>query len=432
MNRNRSLILSSLASVAVIVVLLVSIGFEATAQESATPTPRATRESANRNDPAVFYADPATSTGDAEWAVSDDTFESFYPHGFKFTIKATSSAGEIESATAVWSHAPRNLRRASAEYNPDSGIFTATWPGVAESSIPPWVAVNYQWRFTDVAGNTYTTAWVLGNEYDDNNQHWDRYESEDIIVFVEAGLPADTGQQTLDAMAAQRETYRQAWGALLSNKPRAILFATASSFTQWRYGETNQQVIGLTSSDWGGTVQRLAGAGIIDLTWGTVLHEVGHLYQQEFAPAGFPSGTWWNEGNATFFELNQQYDYEQRVRNLAVRNQLPTLLLGSGPGQSSTGPDGINRLGYDTGYTFFKWIAVNYGLSAHYQIVQGVRDGSDRNATLERVLGLPIGEIESRWRVWLGAPPEVPTLIPTEPFRFPPTVTPFIFPTRSN
>lgn len=431
MNRKHGFLLTSLIGMMALLLLLTSIGFEAAAQDDGTPTAAPT-ERASRNNPDVFYGDPASSTGDAEWTISDNTFESRYPNGFVFTVKASSSAGEIENATVVWSHAPRNQRRASGQYVEDQELFVGSWPGIAEDSLPPWVAVNYQWRFTDVAGNTYTSIWYRGGEYSDTSTTWHRYESEDIIAFIEEGFPEDMGQQVLDAMAAQRETFLQAWGGLLSNKPRAILFYNNQSWLGWRRGETSASLAGQTSSDWGGTVQRLASGGPLAMAWGTVLHEVGHLYQQEFAPSGFPPGSWWNEGNATFFELIQDYDYEQRVRNLAVRGSLPALLMGTGPGQNSVGADGQIRLGYDTGYTFFKWLVVNYGLDAHYQIVQRVRDGSDRNAALEDVTGLSVNEIETQWRVWLGASPDAPTLFPTEPFRFPPTVTPFIFPTSSD
>jgi hypothetical protein len=168
---------------------------------------------------------------------------------------------------------------------------------------------------------------------------------------------------------------------------------------------------------------------VIDLAWGTVLHEVGHLYQAEFAPVAFAGVDWFNEGNATFFELNQQYDYEQRVRNLALNYQLPNMLEGSGPGQGSAGPDGLNRLGYDTGYTFWKWIVENYGLDAHRQIIQTISTSVSRNEALEMALGMSVQEIEQAWRVWLGASPNPPTLVPIPTMRFPPTVTPFIFPT---
>jgi hypothetical protein len=120
------------------------------------------------------------------------------------------------------------------------------------------------------------------------------------------------------------------------------------------------------------------------------------------------------------------------VRNLAASNQLPALLEGSGPSQNSVGPDGINRLGYDMGYVFYKWFVEIYGLDAHREFMELLGPSIGFNAALEQVTGLPYQEIERQWRIWLGASPEAPTLVPIPTMRFPPTVTPFIFPTASN
>jgi hypothetical protein len=427
--RQRSLIPLFL-SLMLIVMLFSAIGFQAVAQDGgATPTPTAegeTEDSTHRD----FYADPATATGDAEWTVEERTFTSNYPAGFEFTAQLASSKGDLTAATVLWSHAPGQQSRRAAELDPATGIWRAVYDN--SESTPPWVAVNYRWFLTDSEGNTYRSEWFLGEEYTDNTHEWERFESEDIIVFAEAGLPDDTGQQTLDAMAAQRETYRQAWGDLLPYKPRAILFANRASFEEWRQGQVNPNVIGQTNSVWGGIVQVVAGGGITQLAWSTVLHEVGHLYQNEFVPAGLATGTWQNEGSATLFELYQDYDYEQRVRNLAASNQLPALLEGSGPSQNSVGPDGINRLGYDMGYVFYKWFVEIYGLDAHREFMELLGPSIGFNAALEQVTGLPYQEIERQWRIWLGASPEAPTLVPIPTMRFPPTVTPFIFPTASN
>lgn len=431
MKKNRSSILSVLLGLLVIAALFASFGLEAVAQDdgSSTPTPNP-EATPNRNSPEVFYSDPPEIEGDAEWTLTDRTFTSFYPTGFEFTAVASSSTGDITNATVVWSHAPRQLRRRSAELDEDEGIFRARWNH--DEDAPPWVAVTYQWQFTDEEGNTYISEWFQGEEYYVPEGGWERFESDDIIVFVQDGLPSDTGQQTLDAMAAQRETFRQAWGGLLSNKPRAILFNSVATFQEWQAGTNNPLVAGLTSSEWGGTAQRLTSGGAVDLAWGTVLHEVGHLYQIEYAGFFFPAGSWWLEGNATFFELNQQYDYEQRVRNIAANGNLPVLLQGTGPNPAGTGPDGIGRYGYDIGFTFWKWLVLNYGLDIHYRIVETATTSTSRNDVLEEVLGIPSEQIEREWREWLGAAGDAPTLIPTPTFNFPPTVTPFQFPTSSS
>ncbi|NDJ87510.1 MAG: hypothetical protein GYB66_16675, partial [Chloroflexi bacterium] len=197
-------------------------------------------------------------------------------------------------------------------------------------------------------------------------------------------------------------------------------------------GQRHPRLPGPPAPAWRATPHPLSSGAAAAPAGATVLHEVAHMYQDEYAAAGFSPGTWWIEGNATFFELNQQYDYEQRVRNIASSGRLPTLLKGSGPGASGSGPDGIGRYGYDVGYTFWKWVAVNYGLDAHREIIEKVGTGIDRNGVLEEVLGMPIEDIERQWRIWLGASAEPPTLIPTPTFRFPPTVTPFQYPTSPS
>jgi hypothetical protein len=224
---------------------------------------------------------------------------------------------------------------------------------------------------------------------------------------------------TMDAMAAQRETYRVAWGDLLPYKPRAILFGDRSAWEEWRIGASNPRVIGQTSDDWGATVQVVSGGNLYDLAYGTVLHEVGHLYQDAFTVLS--AGTWFIEGDATFFELSQQYDYEQAVRALAAVGELPVLLQGTGPGVSGQRA----REGYDIGYTFFKWLTDNYGLEAHRELMALIDKGTPRNQAIEAVTGMTVEEVESAWRVWLGASAVAPTLIPTPTLLFFPSPTPF-------
>ena len=84
---------------------------------------------------------------------------------------------------------------------------------------------------------------------------------------------------------------------------------------------------------------------------------------------------------------------------MAASGSLPKLLEGVGPPTS-----GINaRQGYDIGSTFFVWLTETYGIEAHRELMQAIRGGMGRNAALEHVTGLSVAEIESAWRVWLGA-----------------------------
>jgi hypothetical protein len=433
MRHNHRSIAIVFVSILAALLLFGSIGLQALAQDGgdspdATPGPdEGEMRVPSRANP-DYYDVPAETTGEAEWTLAERMFTSNYPDGFEFTVQASSSAGDIENATVIWSHAPGYSRRQAAEYDEENERFVVNWEG---GGVVPWVAVNYRWLLTDEEGNTYQSEWFTGQEYEDTIYSWTRLESEDMIVFVQDGLPEDTARLTIDAMAAQRDIYRQAWGGLLPYKPRAILFATRAAWNEWQRGATNPAVIGTTRPEWGAVVQVVSGGDTVDLAYGTVLHEMAHLYQSVFAPVAFGNVDWFNEGNATFFELSQQYDYEQRVRNGAQDGILSNVLQGTGPSIRGRGPDGVTRWGYDVGYTFWRWVVDTYGLQAHRQIISQIGiESAGRNEVLEEVLGMSITEIESEWREWLGASGTVPTLVTIPTMRIPPTVTPFIFPTK--
>ncbi|NLX09451.1 MAG: hypothetical protein GXY36_07320 [Chloroflexi bacterium] len=401
-------------SLLTVLALSGAVAFQALAQDDSptgTPEPAATAEAGETPVPA--------QVGDSsvEWVVEETSFASDYPAGFTFRARIESSAGPISRARIVWSHVPGTQRTRPASVDADTGELVATWNATGADAVPPWVGLTYYWDVTDAEGNTLKTTPEYA-EYADDSREWIRTESEDIIVFTQ-NLPEEVGPMTVEAMAEQRETYREAWGDLLPYKPRAILFGDREAWDEWQITAGNRNVIGQTSDDWGGTVQVVSGGDLVDLAYGTVLHEVGHLYQPEFTI--MTAGSWFIEGNATFFELNQQYDYLAGVRQLATSGNLPVLLQDTGPGVSGQ----FARRGYDIGYTFWVWLVENYGLEGHRELIELLAQGLGRNTAIEQVTGLTIDEVESRWRVWLGASAVAPTLFPTPTLLMFPSPTPF-------
>jgi hypothetical protein len=433
--RTRVTLSRGMAVIFAVALMLGLIGIRALAQgESPTPTPYPTHTPYPTSTPYPTYtpappagvaattagtAEPTQSASDVTWTVSAMTFQSNYPKGFSFSVKITSSAGPVVRGRVIWSHAPGTQRSRPITVDPTTGVITAEWNVSAGEAVPPWVGVTYYWDVGDSQGNSFQTQ-PQYTEYEDTGHTWTRTESEDIIVFSE-NLPDSINQMTIDAMAQQRETYRAAWGALLPYKPRAILFGDRAAWDEWHVGATDPHVIGTTSSDWGGTAQVVSQGNLTDLAYGTVPHEVAHLYQSAFTI--MPAGDWFIEGDATFFELNQQYDYLAAVRQLAASGQLPPLFEGAGPAVSGQNA----REGYDIGYSWWKWLVDNYGLDGHRKLIQLLDQGVPRNKAIEEVTGLPISEVESRWRVWLGASPVPPTLIPLPTAPGFPTPTPFTF-----
>jgi hypothetical protein len=438
---NRQWAIALLLSFALFITLMVSLSFEAQAQTDTTPTP-------SDDSATVFkYDEPAyVEGGDAEWTLSDSTFTSNYPDGFEFEAVAESSAGDLESVSVYISHTPawEEDLRVRGEVDNDTGRLHVVVDSTAADGIPPWVAVNYRWRILDSAGTIYWSEWFTGAEYEDSTREWHRQESEDLTIFWMDDFPQEGVDLSFEAMAEARPIYEKAFGRLLSYKPRMMLFSNLDAFQEWRgldVGAGGSVLIGEAQADKGAFVQVLYDGDMDSLAFGTVIHEIAHMYQNDLYESRAPS--WWIEGNATLFEIKQDYDYEARVREFAADGQLPRLFVNGGPGPNSEGPDGNGRYGYDVGYTFNLWLVQTFGWESHRAIIDRLAEPENMSffefepyfiETLEVVLEMPIDEIEGQWRVWLGADASVPTLFPTPTIamNFPATVTPFQFATPSG
>lgn len=369
-----------------------------------------------------------------EWAVTQMDFTSLYPRGFRFQLAAESGGGAIVSARVVWQHRPTNranepirVRRAIAEYDEESGVFTATWEPSGSTNVPPWVAVYYAWELRDEAGNEYVTDRQMV-EYADESRVWTRLETDDAIIFSE-GLPAMVGEMVASALAQNRQKYLDGWGATLPYKPRIILFHDRASFDEWRVDAIDTTglgyvTVGITSDAWGGTAQVLY-RSYEELAYETVLHEVEHMHQYEYLHPGRTKYTpgWFVEGDARFYEVSpNQFDVDL-VRDLAVTGQLPTLLQGTGP--TVSGEDSLR--GYAMGFMFWRFLIERWGMDIHLELMELLNDDLALNEALEIATGLDPLTLETDWRTWLGAVnPVPPTLVPTPTMLpFPPSPTPF-------
>jgi hypothetical protein len=414
-------------SVYVVVPVLVIMALALIALNLITPFADA---NAQEDAPAPPVSDsPPQDT--AAWTVDQMTFESNYPDGFTFRIQASSSGGPIVSARAEWTHRPNTrpdrplqVRRADGEIDFETGLITATWsPTGSSNRIPPWVGVDYHWQLRDEAGNEFITEMAFA-EYEDNSKDWIRLEADEVIVFSN-GLPEEIPEMVVEAMAVQRQKYEDGWGQLLPYRPRVILFGDMDTWLEWQTGYQDTSglgviAIGWTSDVWGGTTQVLYGSSE-DLAYGTVLHEVEHLYQSEFLAAriSFTPG-WFIEGDAVFYQMDDRYYAVNYVTSLINAGRLPVLLQGTGP--TIIGENALH--GYYMGYTFWAYLEERWGLEIHRTIMDLLAEDMPFVDAMEQATGMSIEELESGWRVSLGAPAQVPTLIPTWTPAFPVIVTP--------
>ncbi len=406
--RIRVVVLASITLV-VLSALLAGMSLSAVAQDDITPKTATPRPS------------PTNNGGNAKWNVRSQKFQSNYPEGFRFDLEVSSTGGKIVEAGVLWNHTPSVRRRAQGTIDA-SGKINAIWTPRGGDAVPQWVGVDYWWTLKDEAGNVFETPRKY-EEYADNTRKWQRAESEDIIVFWQDGLPEQVGPAVVEAMRKQRPFYYSNWGKLLNYRPRAIIYANDEPWREWAPGAGTSapggvRTVGQTSSSWGGTVQLYTRRGGPDgMAYGTVLHEVGHLYQ--YFNGAVVSDCWFIEGNATYFEIAQEYDYLARVQDMAAEGNLPSL---EGGGPSCRGANA--RDAYDIGYAFFRYLEETFGPEAHLKVWTLIGQGKTSRVALETVSEMTFHELETDFRTWLGMEnPEAPTPLPTIDIQFPPTPT---------
>ncbi|MBX3062109.1 MAG: hypothetical protein KF726_03985 [Anaerolineae bacterium] len=371
---------------------------------------------------------PTDNGGSAIWTVEDVIFNSQYPRGGRFTIKVNNSIAKIVSAQVIYQHNPAARQRANATFDADSGYWIARMPG---SDLPQWVAVDYYWRLTDAAGNVYQTE-TINDAYTDTRREWRMAESEDIIVYWEDSLPEQMGDAVIEAMHERRQFYYDAWGKLLGYRPRAIIYDGdhPEVLEEWSYRNYTTEpgattyLGGFTTREYGAFVgiYYASRESVRRFAYGTVLHEVGHLYQYENGGMGFSSAIWFIEGDA---EYNSDHSSSLR-RALQVARQLAA--SGDLPPLDEIGR--TDRMAYDVGYAFFKWFTEKYGEGAHLELMQLVSRGIGVEKALERYTGMSFYEVETEFRDWLGAPnAALPTMMPTPTINF--FASPTFVPTKT-
>ncbi len=353
-------------------------------------------------DPTHRYAtvvpSPTNNGGKATWNIKTMSFVSQYPKGFDFVLDATSTGGPIALATVVWRHSTIDPQFEFVKVDP-SGQFIAHWVPPTGHNIPQWVGVDFWWKLTDSAGNVLETPHGYA-EYADNTRKWKRMLSEDVVVHWEASLPDDIGKEVIAAMRDQRATYLRDWGRLMDYKPQIVIYASGKPWLEWQPDVDLKTVDGETNPQWGTTVQ-IYRTDVPQpthfLAYAIVLHEMEHLYQAVFGKLGlYPTALWFYEGDATYLQRVQDYDYLQAVKDLAAKGKLPTL-QDEGPGIDQ------GRLAYDEGYAFWKWLETRFGGDAHRKVWEFIANGQPIGTALELATSKNFTDLESEFRKWLGS-----------------------------
>jgi hypothetical protein len=381
----------TLLAIVITGILLVGLGTAPVARSLDEPTSIYTRF-------ATPLSSPTNNGGKSTWKIKSMTFASQYPNGFDFGLDISSSAGRITLARVLWRHSTG--QPFSLNVQPDkNGKYLAHRAFTAVENMPQWIGIDYWWSLTDEHGNRFETPHKYV-EYADNTRPWKRLVTEDVVIHWEASLPAAIGPAISSAFKEQREAYQLGWGKLLNYKPHIIIYASYKPWQEWQPGIDTQSVEGQTSNKWGATVQIFRANepdSLKHLAYTVALHEMEHLYQQTYSPFedAYTRESWFYEGDATYFEKFQYYDYLELVKQAAAAGKLPSLnIVGNHTG---------NRMPYDVGYAFWKFLEVNYGPDSHRKAWETIGKGSSIEGAIKAVTDKDLLTVEKEFREWVGA-----------------------------
>ncbi len=252
-------------------------------------------------------------------------------------------------------------------------------------------------------------------------------ESDHIIAFwfgFGEDDPDAIAQKMADVMESTHQRRVDAFGRELSYKPVTVIYPSQEALGETTgTGVTNTRAAGFTSSELGMSVQTLRGndyaPGQENCVWSTkpedwtmerrintiysvTSHEIAHLYQYDVL--GGPLGPeWWQEGLPDFMSYAAG-NYEQRLRNLATLQDIPSLLTEVGWRLNQA--DGCYALSYDMGVSFINFLYNNYGgIEAIHQMNVMMYGGKSVYEATEELTGKKFLDVENEWRTYLGYQP---------------------------
>jgi hypothetical protein len=266
---------------------------------------------------------------------------------------------------------------------------------IADGILRPFATITFWYRFELNAAETYTSQ-TYSFKYTDNRVPWQVLEDAQIRLHWYTG---DTpfGQAAFDTAHLGLQSVADLFAVTLDQPVDIYIYPTPADL---------QQTLGLGGESWvAGHTDPQLGVILVSLAPGEtqsiemerqIPHELAHLllYQQTgSAYRNLP--TWLVEGLATQAELYPNADYNYI---LSVASQNGTLI----PLTSLCGPFPMDAAGAMLAYaqsgSFVNYLRQTYGASALRALIDAYADGLDCEQGTVRAVGLPLSQLDLRWR----------------------------------
>lgn len=276
--------------------------------------------------------------------------------------------------------------------------------------MPPGAKMRYSFEITDKAGNALTTpAQELVIVDARPKFKWESITAGPVTVMYSGPIEkrartlADASWQTLKNMApvTGAEIDTPITITLYANNADMIGAIQARSATISRELITEGQAFASEN-----VVMVLAGRRDI----GTASHEITHILVGRAAGLGTPVPTWLNEGLAEYGNLDPTVSYD-RFLEWGIDTERITALHKL---QAFPADPNLTIVSYGQARSIVGYMVRKYGPAKMAGLLATIGQGRPVESALQSVYGIGLRQLDSEWRVAVGAAPYVePTAAPT-------------------
>lgn len=321
------------------------------------------------------------------------------PRRALFTLEATSDAGEFTEARVFFQPVGSGARISEpVEFEPAAELALEQEWNMQRNNIPPGTKIEYFWRLTDSAGNTFDTPKQQFAPLDPRFD-WQTIEDEELSISWYDG-DQEWGQKMFDTGKEALAQLEERLGADITSQVRLVAFGNKSDFGS-SFATMEDWVGGQAFSDLGVTVQNIEYNS--DSWMRTVLfHELSHLVLHQVMEGSIvPVPAWMNEGLAMYNEPVSRSNTSRMVEAAQTGELLPFSYL-----QGNFGSDGQEvNLAYMQSELLVRYLIEECGQDGFRQVFQNMTNNTPANKAIEEACGYNDKELYNNWRQTLPNAP---------------------------
>lgn len=320
------------------------------------------------------------------------------PRRAHFTLNAKSSAGDITEGRVFFQPIGSGARISEpVEFDQAAEVKLEQEWNMQKNRIPPGAKIEYFWRLTDSAGNTFDTPKQhfvpLDPRFD-----WKTLEDEELAISWYDGNEA-WGQQMFETGKEALAQLEEKLGADITRQVRMVAFANKNDF-QGAFPTTNSWIGGKAYPDLAVTVQIISDGSY---SWmRTVLfHELSHLVLNQVMEGSIvPVPAWLDEGLAMYNEpVSRSHGKIEKAAETG--DLLPFSYL-----QGNFGADGQEvNVAYAQSEMLVSYLIEDCGQDGFRQVFQNMVNNMPIDKALEAACGYDDKTFYNNWRQTLPNAP---------------------------